>query len=98
MTSEYKEIFSVIDSEEINVDSISSSNKHTASIHNNNHDALAISAGQDNLGKLLIAVLSFKRLMEKYKDDYKGGLLLIDEIESTFHASEIGRASCRERV
>lgn len=87
LTSEYKEIFSVIDSEEINVDSISSSNKHTASIHNNNHDALAISAGQDNLGKLLIAVLSFKRLMEKYKDDYKGGLLLIDEIESTFHAS-----------
>lgn len=87
LTNEYKEIFSITDSDEINVDSISSSNKHTASIHNNNHDALAISAGQDNLGKLLIAVLSFKRLKDKYKDDYKGGLLLIDEIESTFHAA-----------
>lgn len=85
LITEYKEIFAIVGNSEIKIDSISSSNKHTASIHNKDHDALAISAGQDNLGKILIAVLSFKRLKEKYKFDYRGGLLLIDEIESTIH-------------
>lgn len=82
---EYKDILETTNTTDYAIDSIASTNKHTASIHQNNHDALAISAGQDNLGKILIAVLSFKRLMDKYPKDYKGGLILIDEIESTFH-------------
>ncbi|WP_270431045.1 AAA family ATPase [Anaerostipes hominis (ex Lee et al. 2021)] len=82
---EYKDIMSEIDNS-LAIDTIESSQKFTASIHNPEHDALSISAGQDNLGKILISVLSFKRLKESYKDEYKGGLLLIDEIESTFHS------------
>jgi predicted ATPase len=85
LITEYKEIFAITGNDNLSIDSISSSNKHTASIHNQEHDALAISAGQDNLGKLLIAVLSFRRLKEQFGNEYKGGLLLIDEIESTFH-------------
>lgn len=84
---EYKKVFSSYSNDELSVETLSSTNKKTASIHNINHDSLAISAGQDALGKLLIAVLSFKRLKDKYPKDYKGGLLLVDEIESTFHPS-----------
>lgn len=72
-------------SDHMQIDTIHSGIKYTASIHPANQDALSISAGQDNLGKILISVLSFKRLMKKYPNDYKGGILLIDEIESTFH-------------
>lgn len=82
---EYKDIMSEL-SDNIQIDTIHSDKKYTASIHSPEHDALSISAGQDNLGKILISVLSFKRLMEKYPNDYKGGILLIDEIESTFHS------------
>lgn len=84
LTLEYKDIMSDF-STNIEIDTIHSGIKYTASIHPDNQDALSISAGQDNLGKILISVLSFKRLMQKYPNDYKGGILLIDEIESTFH-------------
>ena len=85
LKSEYKKVFSYYNNDELSVDTLSSTNKKTASIHNSKYDSLAISAGQDALGKLLIAVLSFKRLKDKFPKEYKGGLLLIDEIESTFH-------------
>ena len=85
LNREYKEIFSVTQKSNLQVDSFSTKNKHTASIHDEEHDALSISAGQDNLAKILLAVLSFRRLKNKYPDDYIGGVLLIDEIESTFH-------------
>ena len=82
---EYKQIFTDTNSFTYSVETISSQNKRTVSIHNEEHDALSISAGQDNVGKILLSVLSFRRLMKKYPDDYKGGVLLIDEIESTLH-------------
>ena len=85
LSLEYKDIMSEV-SDNITVETIHSDKKYTASIHSPEYDALAISAGQDNLGKILISILSFKRLMDKYPDDYKGGILLIDEIESTFHS------------
>ncbi|MCQ4921514.1 AAA family ATPase [Tissierella carlieri] len=49
------------------------------------YDAQTISAGQDNIGKILLAVLSFRRLKEQYPDDYKGGILLIDELDATLY-------------
>lgn len=84
---EYKLIFSDTSNSSLSVETISSANKHSAAIHTDQYDALTISAGQDNVAKILLAVLSFKRLKEKYPNDYKGGILLIDEIESTFHPS-----------
>lgn len=84
---EYKSIFSDTSKANLIVENISSTNKHSAAIHTDQYDAVTISAGQDNVAKILLAVLSFKRLKEKYPDDYIGGILLIDEIESTFHPS-----------
>lgn len=43
------------------------------------------SAGQDNLGQILLTVESFKLLREKQGSDYIGGLLLIDELDATLH-------------
>ncbi|MTO25246.1 AAA family ATPase [Turicibacter sanguinis] len=85
LRTEYSQIFTSFQNVNLNVDTLISKNKGTASIHHCEHDALSISAGQDALGKILLAVLSFKRLKDKYPKDYPGGILLIDEIESTFH-------------
>lgn len=49
------------------------------------YDYLTNSSGQDNLGQILISILSFKRICQKMGSDWKGGLLLIDEIDATLH-------------
>ena len=68
---------------------IDSPHKKTLSISSLANSPLTISAGQDNLGKILLAILTFKRLSEKCQEDYKGGVLFVDEIESTLHPSAI---------
>jgi len=51
-----------------------------------NYDGESCSAGQDNLGQLLTAILSFQHLKTKLGDKYRGGMLLIDELDATLHA------------
>lgn len=49
------------------------------------HDIFTNSAGEGNVMRIILAVLSFRRLMEKYGSDYKGGILLIDELDATLY-------------
>lgn len=49
------------------------------------YDYLTNSSGQDNLGQILLALLSFRRLKEEQGDVWQGGILLIDEIDATLH-------------
>ena len=63
------------------------SRKKGIGVETDKYDYLTNSAGQDNIGQILIAILSFKRLRENHKDNWKGGLLLIDEIDATLHPS-----------
>ena len=49
------------------------------------YDELGSSAGQDNLAQIILALLSFRRMKEELKDNYPGGILLIDEIETTLY-------------
>lgn len=65
------------------VDHLLSSNKNTLAPTSDKYDAITISAGQDNIGKILMAILSFKRLKSKCPNTYKGGILFIDEIDAT---------------
>lgn len=44
----------------------------------------ANSSGQDNIGQILLAVLSFENL-KNTNENYSGGLLLIDELDATLH-------------
>lgn len=53
------------------------------------YDYFGNSAGQDNIGKILGSILSFKKLKKEDKN-YKGGILLIDELDvSLYTASQI---------
>ncbi|MGL9635946.1 AAA family ATPase, partial [Escherichia coli] len=49
--------------------------------HANYYDQDSVSVGEDNVGQILQALLSFKKLKEEYKN-YHGGILLIDEADA----------------
>lgn len=49
------------------------------------HSSLAISLGQDSLSSIATAFASFKSLKDQIGDEYRGGILVIDEIEAGLH-------------
>lgn len=53
-------------------------------INDDSHDIFTSSDGESNIGRIILAILSFKRLKEKYVQ-YKGGILLIDEIHARLY-------------
>ena len=53
----------------------------SAVAHGDNYDQESVSAGEDNAGQVILALMSFRKLKEEYTD-YKGGLLLIDEADA----------------
>lgn len=59
--------------------------KTFAGVSDDIHDIFTNSAGEGNIVRILLAVLSFKRLKEQYGKIYKGGILLIDEIDATLY-------------
>jgi AAA15 family ATPase/GTPase len=64
---------------------VRSNNKATLGFVTDKYDSLTNSSGQDNIGKILMSILSFSRLKQQLGNDYKGGLLLIDEIDATLY-------------
>jgi AAA15 family ATPase/GTPase len=64
--------------------SIDASIKKGIGVQTSNYDYLVNSAGEDNIGQILLSILSFKKL-KMQNPDYDGGLLLIDELEATLH-------------
>lgn len=64
---------------------LSSTNKQTLGANTDHYDWKSNSAGQDNLSKIILAILSFKKLKEKYKENYQGGVLAIDELDASFY-------------
>lgn len=67
----------------INTEEIVSSNKHFLAVKSQNYNALGNSAGQDNIGQIITAIISFQRLKTNLGKQYPGGILLIDELEAT---------------
>ncbi|CAM4386392.1 MULTISPECIES: ATP-binding protein [Corynebacterium] len=67
------------------ITSESAARKKGAGVTTDQYGVVANSAGQDNLGQILLAALSFKALKKTVGKDFKGGILLIDEIEATLH-------------
>jgi len=59
--------------------------KNTLGVNTKTYDWKQNSAGQDNIGKILLAILSFKRLKKKYPQHYEGGILAIDELEAALY-------------
>lgn len=61
----------------------------SAVAHGDNYDQDSVSAGEDNSGQIIQAILSFQKLKDEYPD-YKGGLLLIDEADAgLFPAAQV---------
>lgn len=73
----------MIQDEMVDAELVKSNNKSTLGFVTNQYDSLTNSAGQDNIGKILLSILSFKRLKDKIGDLYTGGILLIDELDAT---------------
>lgn len=55
------------------------------SVRTAEYDATGTSAGQDNIGQILTAVISFRKLKKELGDRYQGGVLLIDELDASLH-------------
>lgn len=68
---------------------ISGKHKDSAGVEAEHYDWHMNSIGQDNLSKILLALLSFRRLKLKYPKEYKGGILAIDEVDTTLHSSTL---------
>lgn len=70
--------------------SIISKNKNSLGVSTDLYDWNQNSMGQDNIGKIILALFSFRRLNQKYPNHYKGGILAIDELDATMYpASQI---------
>lgn len=54
---------------------------NSAVANGDNYDQESVSAGEDNAGQIILALMSFRKLKEEY-EGYKGGLLLIDEADA----------------
>lgn len=54
----------------------------SAVAHGANYDQDSVSAGEDNAGQIMLALMSFRKLKEENPAGYKGGLLLIDEADA----------------
>ncbi len=61
--------------------------KETFGIETDTYDSYVISAGQDNIGKILGAVISIIRYKEQMQEKYRGAFLLIDEADVTLHSA-----------
>lgn len=70
----------------------------SAVAHGSDYDQDSVSAGEDNAGQIVLALLSFKKLKEEYGKNYKGGLLLIDEADAgLFPTAQINLIKILER-
>lgn len=86
--TEFKRLHNLIMISQRKIDKVmflNNENKQTMGISTDVYDWNQNSVGQDNLSKILLALFSFKRLKEKYPDEYKGGILAIDELDATMY-------------
>lgn len=71
-------------------DYLNSTRKNTIGANTSFYDWKMNSAGQDNIGKILLAIMSFQRLKGTYPNEYQGGILVIDELDATLYpASQV---------
>ncbi|SDP02696.1 AAA domain-containing protein, putative AbiEii toxin, Type IV TA system [Eubacterium maltosivorans] len=67
-------------------------------IHGKDYDKESVSVGEDNIGQILEAILSFQYLQDQYVD-YHGGILLIDEADAgMFPAAQLNFVSFLSKI
>ena len=83
----YKRILYTPPTEQVSSEEIDTGNAKGIyqSVRTSTHDSLGASAGQDNVGQILTAIISFRTLKRQLGDKYQGGLLLVDELDASLH-------------
>lgn len=82
----YKELLSIQESKNaVATMEKADARRNFVGINDNTHDVFTNSAGEGNIGKIILAILSFRRLKGEYGKKYKGGILLIDELDATLY-------------
>lgn len=81
-----REIF-VLVNDKINPEAIKSTNKKLLAIQTESYGHLGNSAGQDNISQIISSLISFEILKENKGTSFKGGIILIDELDSTLYAA-----------
>lgn len=84
----YKKILNLaFENDEVCLDMIEigdTARKKGIGVNTSEYSSISNSAGQDNIGQIIMSIMSFKKLKEK-NTNYSGGILLIDEIDATLH-------------
>lgn len=80
----YKQIL-VITDEEVSPERIQPVKGNYFTGATTQYNSEAVSSGQDNIGQIITAIISLRRLKEALGDAYQGGLLLIDEVDASLH-------------
>jgi predicted ATPase len=65
--------------------SISGTKKNSLYPNYTGHDATTVSLGQDSLSAIATSLASFSKLRREMGSEYRGGLLVIDELDAGFH-------------
>lgn len=59
--------------------------KSGTGVETDTYGPTANSSGQDNLGQILLSILSLRKLKKEMGSEWDGGLLLIDEVDASLH-------------
>ncbi len=78
----YQQIFAT--SINVKPEHAKSTNKDNYTPITDTYDSYGVSAGQDNIGQIILALISFRKLKD-IDDAYSGGVILIDEIDATLY-------------
>ncbi|WP_182438009.1 AAA family ATPase [Bombilactobacillus bombi] len=70
--------------ENLNIENLK---KAKAGIETNEYSATSNSSGQDNLGQIILTIISYEKLKDTLGEKYNGGILAIDELDATLHPS-----------
>jgi predicted ATPase len=65
--------------------SISGTKKNSLYPNYSGYEATTVSLGQDSLSAIATALASFSKLRREMGNEYRGGLLVIDELDAGFH-------------
>ncbi|MDL4842793.1 AAA family ATPase [Aquibacillus rhizosphaerae] len=76
-----------VESERISKQNLKHSSKRSIGPEFTDYPFQTVSLGQDSLSTIITSIISFKKLKRELGDEYKGGILVIDEVDACLHPS-----------
>lgn len=76
-----------VDNERVSKQNLKHSSKRSLGPEFVDYSFKTISLGQDSLSTIITSIVSFKKLKRELGKEYKGGILVIDEVDACLHPS-----------